>query len=92
MQIRLTEDMILDDIESYQARIKIAQIALDSLPATAPSYKDRKKITVRRKALQDEIGHATKLIVMAKEAMDDLADPFPDSDAESQSYCEHKSA
>lgn len=75
MQIRLTDEMVLNEIESFEDRIKIAKLALASLPATAANYKDRKKIQVRRRVLQDEINHVYRLISIAKEAMDDLTDP-----------------
>jgi len=72
LQLKLTPQIIESDIEAYTARIVAAKMHLESLPATADNWKDRKKLKARRKALADEITHVKKLIVLAREALSEL--------------------
>jgi len=72
MYLTLTPEIIRADIEVYRARIKAARAHLEALPATASSWRDRKKLKARRKALADEIKHVQGLVAMAREALLDL--------------------
>ena len=60
--ILLTREDIRADIVAYKVRIQAACDRLAALPATAPTWKDRKKITAQRRTLNDEIQHVTRLL------------------------------
>lgn len=71
MQIELTTESILKDIEGFQARISEAKNKLAGLPGGYLSYPEHKKREKQRRELEDEIDHVKILIGYAEEALDD---------------------
>jgi hypothetical protein len=65
----LTDADILADIIAYEDRIGDAQEKLDALPADADTWKEKKKLKEKRRALGDEIRHVRNLINIAEEAL-----------------------
>jgi len=68
MQLHLTEQDIQADIAAYQARIQLARDKLATMPATASTYKEIKKLGTQRRALQDSINHVYRLVAYAEAA------------------------
>lgn len=69
MQLELSQEDILEDIQAYQDRITLARDRLDSLPASAPTWKESKKLEDKKRVCRQEIGLVTKLISIAREAL-----------------------
>ena len=66
MQIELTTENILKDIEGYQSRISTARERLESLPAGRLAYPGHKKREKQRRDLQADITHVQGLIRIVK--------------------------
>ncbi|MBC8394273.1 MAG: hypothetical protein H8E17_17105 [Deltaproteobacteria bacterium] len=73
MQIELTTESILKDIEGYQTRISAAQNKLESLPAGRLPYPQHKRRQKQRRELEGEIQHVENLIRIANEAIEETA-------------------
>jgi len=69
MQITLTDEMILAEIESYKARIRAVQARLSGLPVGYLPFKEHKKREKERRSLQAEFQHVQKLMGYAAEAL-----------------------
>ncbi len=66
------DDMFIKrDIEKYNQRIATAKEKVSELPATAPTWFARKKLTVKRRYYQDEIRHIEHLIEIASDALEE---------------------
>lgn len=72
VKLKLTAEVILDDIKAYRARIEAAEKHLSTIPKRAANKKEKKKLQARRKALEEEKSHCYKLISMAKEALESV--------------------
>ena len=64
----LTQADIQADIEAYQARIQSARDKLATMPATASTYKEQKRLKAQRRVLQDEIIHVYRILAYAEAA------------------------
>ena len=73
MEIELTTEDILKDIEGYRDRIAAAREKLAALPAGHLPYPQHKKREKQRRELQAEIEHVQKLIEYANEAIEETA-------------------
>lgn len=67
MHISLTDEMILADIEAYKNRIRTARTKLEDLSSGFLPYLEYKKCEKKRNALNAEIKHVGKLILIAGE-------------------------
>ena len=72
MQITLTKESILADIDKFQYRVSDAERKLFELPKTATSFRDRKKIKKARRKLLYEIEHVNRMASYAREALAEL--------------------
>jgi hypothetical protein len=57
------------DIDAYQARIQSARDKLATMPATASTYKEQKRLKTQRRTLQDEIHHLKRIKAYADAAL-----------------------
>jgi len=71
MQIELTNEMILNDIEGFKKRIQTAREKLAKLPTGNLPYKKHKKREKQRRDLQAEIEHVQKMMRYAQEALEE---------------------
>jgi hypothetical protein len=69
MMLELTTDIIQKDIAEFRERIRLAHDKLAQLPITASHWRERKKLTSKRRYLEGEVAHVKKLIGMAEEAL-----------------------
>lgn len=69
--LKLTRKQILNDIEVFKERIRAAEKKIVALPQRANGYKERKKLKLKRRVLEQEIEHAKGLIAIASEALKD---------------------
>jgi hypothetical protein len=67
-ELILTQADIEADIDAYQARIQSARDKLATMPVTASSYQDGKKLKTQRRAIQDEINHVFRILAYAEAA------------------------
>ena len=67
MHLELTKTEVLADIQAYQDRITLARVRLDSLPASASTWNEKKKLEGKRRTLRHEIELVRKLIAIAEE-------------------------
>ena len=65
----LTNEDIREDIRGFEKRIQDARSKLTALTEKAGNWQDRKKLAEKRRILNDEIRHVSKLIDMAQEAL-----------------------
>ena len=65
----LTDADILADIIVFEDKIGAVQAKLDALPADAATWKEKKKLKEKRRALEDEIRHVRNMINIAEEAL-----------------------
>lgn len=66
----ITDDLIKADIAGFKLRIGEARAKLAALPATANTWKDRKRLKARRQFLKDEIVHVQHMLDIATEALE----------------------
>ncbi len=69
MQITLTSEMILSEIQDFEARIQKAREKLSVLPAGPSTWKERKKHRASKRELEGEISHVQGLISIAMTAL-----------------------
>ncbi len=69
--LKLTRKEILNDIEVFKERIRAAEKKIAALPQKANGYKERKKLKLKRRVLEQEIEHVKGLIAIASEALND---------------------
>ena len=68
--MKLSNQIILRDIEGFKARIQTARDRLAAMPSDQPfSYKERKKREKQRRDLTGEIDHVLNLIAIAETAL-----------------------
>ena len=67
--LALTEDEILQDIETFNQQIETAKSKLSALPVNVATWKERKKVRTTRNALVNEIEHVRRMIGYAQEAL-----------------------
>ena len=70
-ELILTRASIEADIKEYQVRIQSARDSLAVLPATAPTFKERKKLERLRHGLLSEIAHVNIIMDYAREALEE---------------------
>ncbi len=61
---------IKQDIQKLNQRISDAKKKLNELPASASTWKDRKKLNARRHNLKSEIQHVKNLIEIAESSLE----------------------
>jgi len=69
MKIKLTNEIILADILSFETRIQSAKDKLAVLPPGPSSWKERKKHRAIKRELENEINHVYGLISIAESAL-----------------------
>jgi len=67
--LKLIRKEILNDIEVFKERIRAAEKKLAALPQKANGYKERKRLKLKRRVLEQEIEHVNGLIVIARGAL-----------------------
>jgi hypothetical protein len=72
VELNLTLENILKDIEGFKDRIYKAQQKLSALPKNVTGYRERKKIRFKRKTLEQEIEHVKRLILIARDALEEM--------------------
>ncbi len=70
MEIILTDEMILADIEEFEDCIRLAKKKLAEMPATGATWQERKKLKAKTRELQSEIDHVKGLISIAREGLE----------------------
>ena len=69
-KLELTNEIILNDIKGFKARIQTARDRLAALPCGQfLSYKERKKYQAKRREFEGEIVHINNLIAIARSAL-----------------------
>ena len=65
----ITNEIIREDIENFNKRIRDAKTKLKDLPEGYLSYQEHKKREKKRHILESEIEHVKRLIHIAKEGL-----------------------
>ena len=68
-RIELTKESLNADIAAFNKRIEDAKSQLLALPATASSWKERKRIASIRNRLMTEIDHVKRIRQYASDAL-----------------------
>ena len=70
VNLKLTNEIILADIEGFKKRITAARVKLEALPSgQSLSWKEKKKHRAKRRDFEGEIEHVNNLIAIARSAM-----------------------